>query len=50
MEIEYRGQKLPWKEIDCTEPPVSSAMTASRQFRVMACAEPKTERSKTKLK
>jgi transposase len=40
VEIEYRGQKLPWKEILSTGPRVSAELTASRQFRVAACATP----------
>jgi transposase len=40
VEIEYRGQKLPWKEILSTGPRVSAELAASRQFRVAACATP----------
>jgi transposase len=40
VEIEYRGQKLPWKEILSRGPRVSAELTASRQFRVAACATP----------
>ncbi len=40
VEIEYRGQKLPWKEIFGAGPRVSAELTASRQFRVAACATP----------
>jgi transposase len=40
VEIEYRGQKLPWKEIFSTGPRVSAEVGASRQFRVAACATP----------
>jgi transposase len=40
VEIEYRGQKLPWKEIFRTGPRVSAEVGASRQFRVAACATP----------
>jgi hypothetical protein len=40
IEIEYRGHKLPWKEI-CSAPPRASAEPApSRLFRVAACAAP----------
>src|SRR6202140_3014184 len=39
-EIEYRGQKLPWKEILSAGPRVSAEVGASRQFRVAACATP----------
>jgi len=40
VEIEYRGQKLPWKEILSAGPRVSAEVGASRQFRVAACATP----------
>jgi transposase len=40
VEIEYRGQKLPWKEILGAGPRVSAEVGASRQFRVAACATP----------
>jgi hypothetical protein len=40
VEIEYRGQKLPWKEILSAGPGVSVEVRASRQFRVAACATP----------
>ena len=40
MEIEYRGRKLPWKEIFGAAPRVSAELTASPLFRVAACATP----------
>jgi transposase len=40
VEIEYRGQKLPWKEILRAVPRESAEVGASRQFRVAACATP----------
>src|ERR1035437_9732164 len=40
VEIEYRGRKLPWKEILGTEVRVSAELNPSRQFRVAACAAP----------
>ena len=40
VEIEYRGRKLPWKEILGTEVRVSAELKPSRQFRVAACAAP----------
>ena len=39
IEIEYRGRKLPWKEIS-SAPPRPSALVAPPQFRVAACATP----------
>jgi transposase len=39
IEIEYRGRKLPWKEIS-SAPPRSSELPAGPQFRVAACAAP----------
>ena len=39
MEIEYRGRKLPWKEISGAPVRVSE-QSAARQFRVAACATP----------
>jgi hypothetical protein len=40
VEIEYRGRKLPWKEIFGTVPRVSAQVKPSSQFRVAACATP----------
>ena len=40
MEIEYRGGKLPWKEIFGTAPRVSAELAPSPLFRVAACAAP----------
>jgi len=40
IEIEYRGRKLPWREILGTEPGVSAERKPSRLFRVAACAAP----------
>ena len=40
MEIEYRGRKLPWKEIVGREPRVSAELAPSPLFRVAACAAP----------
>jgi transposase len=40
IEIEYRGGKLPWKEIFGTAPRVSAELAPSPQFRVAACAAP----------
>lgn len=40
IEIEYRGRKLPWKEILAAVPRVSAAVKPSPQFRVAACATP----------
>lgn len=40
VEIEYRGRKLPWKEIFGTVPRVSAERKSSPQFRVAACATP----------
>lgn len=40
IEIEYRGRKLPWKEILGREPRVSAGRKPSRLFRVAACAAP----------
>jgi transposase len=39
-EIEYRGRKLPWKEIFSTAPRVSAELAPSPLFRVAACATP----------
>jgi hypothetical protein len=39
VEIEYRGRKLPWKEI-CSAPPRPSGVPAGPLFRVAACAAP----------
>ena len=39
IEIEYRGRKLPWKEIT-SAPPQRLALPAPPQFRVAACATP----------
>jgi hypothetical protein len=39
VEIEYRGRKLPWKEI-FSAPPRSSGVPAGPLFRVAACAAP----------
>ena len=40
VEIEYRGRKLPWKEIRSTGPRVSTELRRSPLFRVAACAAP----------
>jgi len=40
IEIEYRGRKLPWKEIFSTAPRVSAELAPSPLFRVAACAAP----------
>ena len=40
VEIEYRGSKLPWKEIFGTVPRVSAEVKPSPLFRVAACATP----------
>jgi len=40
VEIEYRGRKLPWKEIFGTAPRVSAELKPSPLFRVAACATP----------
>ena len=40
IEIEYRGRKLPWKEILGREPRVSAELKPSPLFRVAACAAP----------
>jgi transposase len=40
IEIEYRGRKLPWKEIFGTAPRVSAELQPSPLFRVAACAAP----------
>jgi transposase len=40
VEIEYRGRKLPWKEIFDTAPRGSAELTPSPLFRVAACAAP----------
>jgi transposase len=40
IEIEYRGRKLPWKEILGTERRVLAELKPSRLFRVAACAAP----------
>ena len=40
VEIEYRGRKLPWKEIFGTAPRVSAGLQPSLLFRVAACAAP----------
>jgi transposase len=40
VEIEYRGRKLPWKEIFSTPPRVSAERKPSPLFRVAACAAP----------
>ena len=39
VEIEYRGRKLPWKEIS-SAPPRPSGVSAGPLFRVAACAAP----------
>jgi hypothetical protein len=40
VEIEYRGRKLPWKEIYATAPRASAELKPSPLFRVAACAAP----------
>lgn len=40
VEIEYRGRKLPWKEIFGTAPRAWAELKASPPFRVAACAVP----------
>jgi hypothetical protein len=40
VEIEYRGRKLPWKEILGTEVRVSAELKPSPLFRVAVCATP----------
>jgi transposase len=40
VEIEYRGRKLPWKEIFSTQPRELAEVKASPLFRVAACAAP----------
>ena len=40
VEIEYRGRKLPWKEIFGTAPRVSAELAPSPLFRAAACAAP----------
>jgi hypothetical protein len=40
VEIEYRGRKLPWKEIFGTAPRVSAELKPTPLFRVAACAAP----------
>jgi transposase len=40
IEIEYRGRKLPGKEITSAGPRVSAELRSSPQFRVAACAAP----------
>ena len=40
IQIEYRGRKLPWKEIFAAAPRVSAELTPSPLFRVAACATP----------
>jgi hypothetical protein len=40
IEIEYRGGKLPWKEIFSTAPRVSAELAPTPLFRVAACATP----------
>jgi len=40
VEIEYRGRKLPWKEIMGTAPQESAERKPSPLFRVAACAAP----------
>src|ERR1700680_4727 len=40
VEIEYRGRKLPWKEIFSVPPRVSAELKTSPLFRVAACATP----------
>ncbi len=40
IEIEYRGRKLPWKEIFAAGPRVMAELKPSPLFRVAACAAP----------
>jgi hypothetical protein len=40
VESEYRGRKLPWKEIFSRVPGELAEVKASPQFRVAACAAP----------
>lgn len=40
VEIEYRGRKLPWKEIFATGPRVTAELKPSPLFRVAVCATP----------
>jgi transposase len=40
VEIEYRGRKLPWKEISSAPPRVAAERRPSPLFRVAACATP----------
>jgi hypothetical protein len=40
VEIEYRGRKLPWKEILSGPPQVLAEPKVSPLFRVAACAAP----------
>jgi transposase len=40
LEIEYRGRKLPWKEISSAPPRVLAELKPSPLFRVAACATP----------
>jgi transposase len=40
VEIEYRGQKLPWKEISMAPERSAEVAAARPQFRVAACATP----------
>jgi hypothetical protein len=40
IEIEYRGRKLPWKEIFAAGPRVEAGVKLSPLFRVAACATP----------
>jgi transposase len=40
IEIEYRGSKLPWKEMRIAPPGPAGLAAAGRQFRVAACATP----------
>ena len=40
VEIEYRGRKLPWKEILSRSPQMSAEVKPSPLFRVAACAAP----------
>lgn len=40
VEIEYRGRKLPWKEIPSAPPRTLAGLASSPLFRVAACATP----------
>ena len=40
VEIEYRGRKLPWKEILSRSPQMSAEVKPSPLFRIAACAAP----------